>query len=568
MFKITNNCVGCHNCFSECPMQAIEWVGKKYEIDPDICVECGLCAKVCHTSSIIDVDAPDNVIYHEPRTLDADVVVCGCGSGIVAAVRAAQEGKKVIVLEKSDKIGGNTDYAHNFFPVYGNWWKEKGWADVREEAIAHYLKATNNELDPDVVRTAVYGVVDFFDWLCTQADVSEVYHLVDMGSADAHGPIYGQGLLDFPNRIKDNLNCRDDAIGPGWGGTYVKYTMLDLIKNQNLDVTILTEHAAKHLLLDESGAIRGVIAEDPGGTTTINTRAVILATGGFGKNDDLIREFKPWFFEYEDVPIHRFSVPGDTGDGILMLRELGVEPDPHRLNVSMFGPKHHPFSNTLADIALEPQVIQVNLNGERWVDESIGLHGMTPALMEQPKCVCYAIQSLDNLKKIADHFINGPQFASKKNLYETWFEELEDECRLDMPAKKADTLEELAALCGMPADALVNTVKKYNEFCANGKDEDFGKPAGMLWPIENGPYYAIYEQRFSEACMGGLMVDGDCRVLRNDGSYIPGLYGVGDATSAMHIDGMLAVISELTWAMASSYTSGNNAVSYLDSLSA
>lgn len=165
--------------------------------------------------------------------------------------------------------------------------------------------------------------------------------------------------------------------GPGWGGTYVKYTMLEVIEKLHLDVEILTEHAARHLLTDDNGAITGVIADDPGGQTQVNAPVVILATGGFGKSDEKLREFAPWFFEGE-TPIHRFSVPTDTGDGIDMLRELGVEPDPQRMFVSCFGPKHHPFNNVLADMALEPEAIQVNLDGQRWVDEALHLHGMTP----------------------------------------------------------------------------------------------------------------------------------------------------------------------------------------------
>jgi fumarate reductase flavoprotein subunit len=129
----------------------------------------------------------------------------------------------------------------------------------------------------------------------------------------------------------------------------------------------------------------------------------------------------------------------------------------------------------------------------------------------------------------------------------------------------ADTLEELAEKIGMPVDDFLASVRRYNAFCKNGKDEDFGKAAELLWPIpETGPYYAIVGQRFSEAAMGGLMVDGQCRVLRNDGTPIPGLYGVGDATSAMHRKGELAVISELTWAVASAYVSGGNAVDYVN----
>ena len=103
---------------------------------------------------------------------------------------------------------------------------------------------------------------------------------------------------------------------------------------------------------------------------------------------------------------------------------------------------------------------------------------------------------------------------------------------------------------------------------ACGEDKEFHKKPEFLVPVpEQGPYYAIYGKRFSEAAMGGLTVDGQCRVLRNDGTPIPGLYGVGDATSAMHRKGKLAVISELTWAVASAYTSGGNAVDYVDGLS-
>ena len=566
MYQITKNCVCCHNCASECPMQAIDFVGCKYEIDQDKCVECGLCAKVCHTASIINTEAANDVPAHDLIVKEADVVVCGGGSGLVAAVRAAMAGKKVILLEKSSRLGGNTDYAHAYFPVFTKWHEEAGMPDCREQAIQHYLRVTNGVLEEDVLRTAVYGCGEFFDWLCTLADCHSVYNLVNLGDADAHGPIYGPGLLDFPDRIRDNLNCRDDAIGPGWGGTFVKYSMLETIERLGLDVEIMMEHGACKLLTDENGAITGVIANDPGGQTQINAPAVILATGGFGKSDEKLKEFAPWFFAGE-TPIHRFSVPTDTGDGIDMLRDLGVEPNPERLFISMFGPKHHPFNNAIADLGLEPEMLQVNLNGRRWINEAVHLFGMTPHIAEQPKEISWAIQSRDVFEMIANRFMANPAMAKRKWQFETWQEELDEEALLDTPVKKADTLEELAVLCGMPAEALVDTVKRYNEFCAAGADADFGKDAGALVPVsDHGPYYAVYGQRFSEAALGGLMVDGQCRVLRNDGSYIPGLYGVGDATSAMHRKNDMAVISELTWAVASAYTSGGNAVTYVDEL--
>ncbi len=567
MYQINQeSCVCCHNCAMECPMQAIAFRGTKYQIDPDKCVECGLCAKVCHTCSIHDIDNPPVVKPHEPVEKKADVVVAGGGTGLVAAVRAAQRGKKVILVEKSEKLGGNTDYAHAFFPVFTKWHEEAGMPDCREQAIEHYKRVTEGVLEEDVLRTAVYGCGNFFDWLCTLEDVHKYYILVNLGDADAHGPIYGPGLLDFPKRIKENLLCRDDAIGPGWGGTFVKYTMLGTIREQKLDVEILTGTGAKHLLTDKAGAITGVVCEDAGGEVRITAPAVILATGGFGKSDEKLREFMPWFFEGE-TPIHRFSVPTDTGDGIDMLRELGVEPNPDRMFVSMFGPKHHPFSNVLADIALEPEMIQVNLDGKRWVNEGMGMFPMVPLIGQQPKELSWAIQNRATIKMIADRFASNPAFASKAYLYETWEADLEEEAALPInaPVKKADTLAELAEKCGMPVDAFLDTVHRYDAAAATGKDEDFGKAAELIHPLgAKGPFYAILGTRFSEAAMGGLMVDGRCRVLRNDGTPIDGLYGVGDATSAMHRNGKLAVISELTWAVASAYTSGGDAADYID----
>ena len=569
MYQINQaNCVCCHNCATECPMQAIQYLGAKYQIDPDKCVECGLCARVCHTCSISDVDHPRVVKPHEPVEKSADLVVCGGGSGLVSAVRAAQLGKKVILVEKSEKLGGNTDYAHNFFPVYTKWHEEAGMPDAREDAIKYYRESTDNEIEEDLLRTAVYGAGDFFDWLCEFGTAHEVYHLVNLGDADAHGPIYGPGLLDFPKRIEDNLNCRDDAIGPGWGGTYVKYTMLDAIAKQKLNVEILTGTAAKHLQLDENGAICGVICEDAGGEVRIACKGVVLATGGFGKSNEKLEKYAPEFFA-GDVEPHRFSVPTDTGDGIDMLEELGVQPNPERMCISMFGPKHHPFSNVLADIALEPDMPQFNCEGKRWVDESVGLHPMTPELSKQPKPFSWAIQSRDEYQRIADRTISNPAFASKKNLYETWEADILEEAALPVnpPVRIADTLEGIAAACDLPVENFVNSVRRYNEFCANGEDRDFGKSADFLRPIpEKGPYYAVYGGRFSEASMGGVTVNGNCEVVRNDGTPIPGLYAGGDCTSAMHRRGKLAVVSELTWAMASNFTAGKNVSDYIDNL--
>ncbi len=108
------NCSGCHRCRVECPVGAIRFKNAKYWIDPDKCVSCGHCAEVCHNEAISDPDAPKAAAApHAPVQLDCDVVVIGAGaSGLSAAARAAEAGRKVIVLEKGKEIGGSAWYAH------------------------------------------------------------------------------------------------------------------------------------------------------------------------------------------------------------------------------------------------------------------------------------------------------------------------------------------------------------------------------------------------------------------------------------------------------------------------
>ena len=104
MYQIKDSCSGCHTCELACPMQAIHYDGPRYQIDPELCVECGLCQTLCPTCSIYDVDEKPTVTAHEKIVRECDLVVCGGGTGLVTAIKAAQLGKKVILLEKAGPI--------------------------------------------------------------------------------------------------------------------------------------------------------------------------------------------------------------------------------------------------------------------------------------------------------------------------------------------------------------------------------------------------------------------------------------------------------------------------------
>ncbi len=553
MYQISNACSGCHTCEIVCPMGAIYYDGPKYQIDPAHCVQCGTCKRLCPTCAVYDTQGEPPVSAHAPIVRHCDVVVCGGGSGLVSAVKAAQLGKKVILLEKAARCGGNTDLAHGFFPIYSKLHAESGFEDVREEAVEVMFARAEGVIDRETLRTAIHGCTEFFDWLLDFPGVRDFYSVEALGSKREEGPLFGPAVLHSANRV-ENVTSLDPSIGPGWGGTVVKNAMLDAIKAQQLDVEILLEHEAKHLICAQDGAVVGVTAQDRGCFTHVYADRVILATVGFGMSDEKLRKYTNFFDE--ERPVTRFSVPSDTGDAIDMLQELGVEPDPQRMFLSMFGPAHHPYSYSLYRLNENPSALSVDLNGVRWQNEMLGLQGGRFNIVGHPKNVAWTIFSQENIDDIFHASLLDPTLSDEWECYRHYQEDLDREAGYKIPpVMKADTLTELAEKIGLPVHTFLETVENYNRYCESGADEEFGKDARHLIPRKNGPFYGIYGQRFSEAAMGGIMVNADCQVLRNDGSVIPNLYGVGDATSAMHRRGELAVISELTWAFASAYRS-------------
>ena len=554
MYQIKSSCSGCHACELNCPVGACYYDGPQYQIDPDKCIGCGTCYEICPTCSVYDTEAKPAAAAHDPIVKQCDVVVCGGGAGLITAVRAAQSGKRVILLEKARKVGGDMNLAHGFFPVYSKVHAEEGLEDIREDAVRDLAAKTDGVISEELMRTAVYATSAFADWLMDFPGAREAFPLEKFGEKRAMGPIYGSAIFGFPKRI-ENPDSTDPSIGPGWMGTFIKNAMLREIEDEKLPVEILTETPAEHLLTGPDGAVVGVLARDPGGVVEIHAGAVVLLTGGYGASDEKLTRFFPDFFE-GGRPVTRFTIPSNTGDAIDMLEELGVHPDTERMFVSNFGPAHHPYSYALYRLLDHPTALDVTMNGTRFFDESTGLHGSYPKIKCGPKQIMWGIFTQKNIDDVMAEFLSDPTLADEYNCYENYQNDLDREAAYKLPpVMKAATLEELAGKLGIPAEALVGTIADYNRFCEQGADTDQGKAAAFLRPrrAEDGPWYAIYGQMFSECSAGGVQVNGRCQVLRDDGTPIPGLYAGGNATGAMHRRDKLAVVSELTWAVASAW---------------
>jgi hypothetical protein len=397
----------------------------QYQINREDCVSCGICETICPISAVEDTDRHITVPLHEDIYLECDVAVVGGGTGLIVAVRAAQRDKKVILLEKAKKVGGNTTLAHGFFPVYTKWHERQGFKDMREEAIAMLHERTGGILDKDILRSAVYDSGHFFDWLCEHKETGDAFKIFPLDNAFAVGPIVSSGLIDFPHRREENLKCRDQAIGPGWSGTFIKNLMLK--ECNRLGVMILTEHNVKNLISSDSDAVTGLVAEDPGGITHVGCSSCVLATGGMGRSDEKLRRYFPGFMEAE-TPIHRFSVPTDTGDGIDLAGALGAEIPEDRMFCSIFGPAHHPFSYVIYRLMLDPRCVYINLMGKRWKDEAAGLIGeQRLKILDQPKAISYGILSQSLVDVIAEKYRTDPAFRHEAWLYEDYQKEIDVE---------------------------------------------------------------------------------------------------------------------------------------------
>jgi hypothetical protein len=184
-----------------------------------------------------------------------------------------------------------------------------------------------------------------------------------------------------------------------------------------------------------------------------------------------------------------------------------------------------------------PEVVNVNLNGERWYDETGGLFNGGPALALQPKGECYAVVDSTNLEIVWQKALADPNEESDLPLQRRLKEDIAYEVALDEGGakgnhtKRADTLVDLALKMDVDPKTFVETIEKYNQCCADGNDPDFGKNAEYLKPVKKPPFYAFWGQRFTEVTHGGIAVNEDGEMLDTNGNVMPGLYAGGDCTT-------------------------------------
>lgn len=480
--------------------------------------------------------------------MNADLLIIGGGgSGLVAAVRAREIGvKDVVVLEKTARTGGNAWLAVVMLGLGDPMRLQPDMTAWRDNAFAAMMQFGQWTLDANVVRAFVEKYPEVVRWL------------IDRGvKFDTAGFEVG-GRRDSILRVNERrgkYRVNDPARGPGFLGSVVADLMLD--ECRRLGVRVLTKTHATKILLDDTGIeVRGVLASGPEGEYAIRAPRVIVAAGGFGANEDMMRRYFPEQFR-EEGPINTLCLGSSTGDGLALAEEIGLVMG-EDMDSGIIGPGHHPWHHSIHEALLRPETLWANKNGARFVNECLSFMA-GPSLARQPGAVLYAL--FDSV--VRQHIQANPSARQVSMAGEEWLRTLDEDLQTEARWKRktvavAGSWEELAHKIGVDAEVLRATVERYNAQCTRGYDADFVKDPQFLMPLLTPPYYAILGVRFCHGTTGGIKVNERMEVTSRAGLRIGGLHATGDNTSGWVTEWGLPGTT-LAFAFTSGYLAAENA---------
>lgn len=587
-YVINDECLNCAFCHNRCPKDAIFFNGYHYEIDQRRCVRCGTCAKICNIRAVEDTECPAPIPEpHEKRYIDCDLLCIGGGtSGLITAARVAElTQKRVVVLESRENTGGTGAYALGIRVFDSKWERDAGEPLRIDDYIRGAMNNTFWKLDPQLVAAAFRALPRFFDWLCQWAPAEDIWHLSD---GAANNPTVG--AVNLGGRRTVDIRDVDHKAGP-----FIAEHMRR--RCEELGVVILTQHTAREFMVDDGGRLCGVLADDPGGETEVTFRACLSATGGLMRSELLTRVFP----EFKDAvyPNYAHAYQTNTGAGPLMAERVGIPLDLDNIAVAPVNAMPLPFDEEMSLQGQRCDALRVNLDGRRWINETVNDVTHFIRLKEQPRMVSYTIMDSETLSApkmgpppylvdpMADknilaclpsrvggepakpiEFLNGiPHFAVTRG--EKTPATPEGMRRLaELPGKHvvvADTIQEMAELIGIDPDTLTDTVTRYNELCDRGHDDDFFKPADYLRPIRTPPFIAVCSMLYSDGAFGGFYINAEMQVT--DGcNPVPGLWAAGDNTSGRFLMAQgerHEIINDYSWAVASAFVAADSIADYL-----
>ena len=476
--------------------------------------------------------AVENDAAAEDSTVEADVVVVGAGgAGMTAAITAAGEGKSVVILESQSMVGGNSVRATGGMNAGKTVYQDEN--EFGESAgVEKTLKTAAEKYADNETITALAKTVSE-QWATYQANPTGYFDSVELMELDTM--IGGKGIND-PELVETLCANSADAIDwldehgitlhnvSSFGGASVKRIhrpvnaegktvsvgsyMIPLLQEncEKAGVKMMLDTTATEILTDANGAAVGVKATGASGeTVTVNAKAVVLATGGFGANLDMVVKYKPELKGFMTT-----NAPGIQGQGIEMAQAIGAA------TVDMDQIQIHPTveANTAALITEGLRgdgAVLINAEGKRFIDE-VGTRDVVSAA-EIAQTGSYSWLVVDQAMVDASSVIQG---YIKKGYTVT-----------------GSTYEELGKAMGVDEAAFAETMEKWNGYVEAKNDPDFGRTS-FANPLNTAPYYAVKVTAGVHHTMGGLKINANTEVLNEKGEVIPGLFAAGEVTGGVH----------------------------------
>lgn len=420
----------------------------------------------------------------DPNDISCDIVVVGSGgAGLAAAIKAHDSGASVIIVEKMPVIGGNTNKASaGMNAAETKFQKLKGIVDSKDLFYKETMVGGKNKNNPELLRYFVEHAPDAIDWLDENGiKLSGITTTGGMSIDRTHRPESGSAVGGFLiSGLVKNINKRGIEV------------MLD---------TSVTE------ILTENNKVVGVkISEEDGSIQTIKAKAVVIATGGFSANKEMVEKYRPDLKGFVTT-----NHKGATGSGILILEKLGAG------TVDMGEIQIHPTVEQTTSYLISESIrggggILISQNGNRFVNELNTRDKVSAEIIKLPEHYAYILfdQQVREENKAVEEYISHDLVT------------------------QASTINELAEKLSIDGEILTKTIERYNQFVAKKQDDDFGRTTGMRHPINKGPFYAIKIAPGVHHTMGGVTINTQTQVLDTNNNVIQGVFAAGEVVGGVH----------------------------------
>ncbi|HEY0209582.1 flavocytochrome c [Acerihabitans sp.] len=417
-----------------------------------------------------------------PQTYDV-VVIGGGGAGLAAAIQASDAGARVVIVEKMSTLGGNTIKASvGMNAAETRYQKRKGITDCKERFYQETLKGGRFKNDTVLLRELVEQAPLAVDWLAEHGiELDDITITGGMNVDRTHRPTDGSAVGGFLiSGLVKNINKRNIDV------------MLD---------TAVTE------IRHKEGAVKGVeLSNDENETLSIIAKSVIVATGGFSANRDMVVRFRPDLDGFVTT-----NHQGATGDGIALLKKIDAG------TVDMGDIQIHPTVEQGTSYLISESIrgggaILVSQAGERFFNEMETRDNVSARIIGLPEKYAYVIfdEQIRIKNRAADEYLARKFVVS------------------------AASPRELAHQLDMDPHAFLATLERYNVAVNKQHDEEFGRMTALRRPINQGPFYAIRIAPGVHHTMGGVTIDAGTAVLDSRKQAIRGAYAAGEVVGGIH----------------------------------